>query len=58
MNRNRLNELKAQIIRRKEKESDLDVLVAEILKLPYGQIKKVLTENVMAVLEKYGYKEA
>lgn len=38
-----------------EKATDLDVLVAEIMKLPYGQLKKVLTEEVMAVLEKYGY---
>ena len=42
---------------RKEKASDLDVIVSEILKLPYGQLKKVLTEEVMAVLEKYGYGE-
>lgn len=38
-----------------EKATDLDVLVASIMKLPYGQLKKVLTEEVMAVLEKYGY---
>lgn len=40
---------------RKEKASDLDIIVSEILKLPYGQLKKVLTEKVVAVLEKYGY---
>lgn len=40
---------------RKEKASDLDVIISEILKLPYGQLKKVLTDEVMAVLEKYGY---
>lgn len=40
---------------RKEKASDLDIIVSEILKLPYGQLKKVLTDEVMAVLEKYGY---
>ena len=38
-----------------EKATDLDILVAEIMKLPYGQLKKVLTDDVMAVLEKYGY---
>jgi hypothetical protein len=27
------------------------------MKLPYGQLKKVLTDEVMAVLEKYGYTE-
>lgn len=42
---------------RGEKATDLDILVAEIMKLPYGQLKKVLTTEVMAVLEKYGYVE-
>lgn len=40
-----------------EKATDLDILVAEIMKLPYGQLKKVLTEDVLAVLKKYGYTE-
>lgn len=40
-----------------EKTTDLDILVAEIAKLPYGQLKKVLTPEVLAVLEKYGYTE-
>ena len=39
----------------KEKASDMDVIVSEIMKLPYGQLKKVLTEPVLAVLAKYGY---
>ena len=38
-----------------EKATDLDIIVASIMKLPYGQLKKVLTDDVMAVLEKYGY---
>ena len=42
---------------RKEKASDMDTLVAAISKLPYGQLKKVLTEDVLAVLAKYGYQE-
>ena len=37
-----------------DKATDLDILVAEIMKLPYGQLKKVLTEDVIAVLKKYG----
>ena len=37
-----------------EKASDLDIIVSEIMKLPPGQLKKVLTEEVIAVLEKYG----
>jgi hypothetical protein len=40
-----------------EKATDLDILVSEIMKLPYGQLKKVLTPEVMAVLDKYGYAE-
>ena len=40
-----------------EKATDLDILVAEIMKLPYGQLKKILTDEVMAVLKKYGYTE-
>lgn len=58
MNRKKLNELKAQIAEKREKASDLDVLVAAIMALPYGQMKKVLTADVLAVLEKYGYGEA
>ena len=37
-----------------EKASDLDIIVSEIMKLPPGQLKKVLTDEVIAVLEKYG----
>lgn len=54
-------ELKAKIIaynkavkEKADKATDLDILVSGIMKLPYGQLKKVLTEEVMAVLEKYG----
>ena len=57
-------ELKAKIIaynkavkEKSEKASDLDILVAQIMKLPYGQLKKVLTPEVLIVLEKYGYTE-
>lgn len=57
-------ELRAKIIafnkvaaERKEKAGDLDILVAAILKLPFGQLKKLLTEDVLAVLAKYGYTE-
>lgn len=55
-------ELKAKIIaynkavkEKADKATDLDILVAEIMKLPYGQLKKVLTDEVLTVLEKYGY---
>ena len=42
---------------KKEKATDLDIIVSQIMELPYGQLKKVLTDDVMAVLEKYGYTE-
>ena len=42
---------------RAEKCADMDILVSGILKLPYGQLKKLLTDDVMAVLEKYGYSQ-
>lgn len=55
-------ELKAKILaynrilkERKDKASDMDILIAELLKLPQGQLKKLLTEEVMTVLRKYGY---
>lgn len=41
----------------KEKATDMDTLITAIMKLPYGQLKKVLTEEVLAVLKKYGYGE-
>ena len=57
MKRTELNALKAQIAEKKDKASDLDILVAKIMELPYGQLKHVLTEEILAVLAKYGYEE-
>lgn len=57
MNRKELDALKARIAEKQDKANDLDVIVSQIMKLPYGQLKKVLTEEVMAVLAKYGYTE-
>lgn len=48
---------KVEIDTADEKAVDLDTIVTEIMKLPYGQLKKVLTEPVMEVLRKYGYVE-
>lgn len=42
---------------RADKAQDVDVLVSAFLKLPPGQLKKMLTEEVLAVLSKYGYEE-
>lgn len=57
MTRAELNELKARIAEKKDKANDLDIIVAQIMTLPYGQLKKVLSDDVMAVLAKYGYTE-
>lgn len=39
---------------RKETAEDLDTIAAALLALPPGQLKKLLTPEVLAVLEKYG----
>ena len=39
---------------RQDKADDMDVLINAFLRLPPGQLKKILTEEVMAVLKKYG----
>ena len=57
MKRAELDALKASIAEKKDKATDLDIIVSQIMDLPYGQLKKVLTDDVMAVLEKYGYTE-
>ena len=38
---------------RAEKASDMDILIAALAQLPPGQLKKVLTDDVCAVLAKY-----
>lgn len=57
MTRKELNALKQRIAERKEKATDLDIIVNQLMKLLPGQLKKVMTEEVRAVLEKYGYTE-
>lgn len=54
-------ELKSKILaynksvkEKSEKATDLDVVVAAITKLPHGQLKKVMTDDLIAVLNKYG----
>lgn len=53
-------ELRAKIIaynkavaEKAEKAADLDIVVSQIMKLPPGQLKKVLSDEVLAVLAKY-----
>lgn len=55
MTKSELLKLKENALSHKDKARDMDVIVAEISKLPYGQAKKVLTEEVLEVLAKYGY---
>lgn len=49
--------LKAKAREIREKSADMDIIVTQLMKLPYGQLKKVLTDEVLAVLAKYGYGE-
>lgn len=49
--------LKAKAREIREKSADMEIIVAQLMKLPYGQLKKVLTDEVLAVLAKYGYGE-
>jgi hypothetical protein len=51
----KIQAIKQSFSEEKEKATDLDIIVSQIMTLPYGQLKKVLTDEVMAVFEKYGY---
>lgn len=55
--KDKVNVIKKSYAEKKEKTTDLDILVSQIMKLPYGQLKKVLNDDVLAVLAKYGYTE-
>jgi len=58
MKRKELDALKTKIKQKTEESSDLHALVEAISKLPYGQFKKVATDEVLEILTKYGYVEA
>ena len=45
---------RAVINGQKVKSDDLDGIVTAMAQLPPGQLKKVLSDEVIAVLEKYG----
>lgn len=55
--KDKINIIKQSLAEKKDKATDLDIIVSQIMKLPYGQLKKVITDDVMAVLAKYGYTE-
>ena len=40
---------------RQAKADDMDVMMAALAKLPYGQLKHILTDEVLSVLAKYGF---
>ena len=46
--------IRAAFAKKKAQATDLEIIVGEVMKLPYGQLKKVLTPAVLQVLEKYG----
>lgn len=57
-------ELKEKIIaynkriqEKSEKTSDMEILISALSKLPYGQLKKVLSDEVLTVLKKYGFED-
>lgn len=52
--RNKIIAYNISVAERTEKAADLMTIVSELKKLPPGQLKKVLTDEVIAVLEKYG----
>lgn len=52
--RNKIISYNKSVAEKADKASDLDIIVSEIMKLPKGQLKKVLTDEVVAVLKKYG----
>ena len=55
MTKGELIGLRNGVLQRREKAADMDVLVAAILALPYGQVKTLLSEEVLAVLAIYGF---
>ena len=39
-----------------EKADDCEVLISALLKIPYGQLKKIISDDVvLSIMEKYGY---
>ena len=51
--RNKIIAYNISVAERTEKAADLMIIISELKKLPPGQLKKVLTDEVIAALEKY-----
>ena len=54
--RNKILAYNQSVKEKGEKANDLDIIVQAFAKLPPGQLKKVLTDDVIAVFEKHGVK--
>ena len=52
--RNRILTYNKNVAQQKAKATDMDVLIAAFAKLPPGQLKKVMTADVLEILKKYG----
>ena len=52
--RKRILTYNKMVAEQKGKATDMDILIAAFAKLPPGQLKKVVTEDVLLVLQKYG----
>ena len=46
--------LKAKLDAREERASDMDIVLSKIAQLPPGQLKKLLDDEFLAILAKYG----
>ena len=46
--------LKAKLDEREARASDMDIILAKIAQLPPGQLKKLLDDEFLTVLAKYG----
>lgn len=54
MKRSKLNELKNRVSTAKEKQSDFEVICEKIKELPPGQLKKILTDDIIEIFKKNG----
>lgn len=46
--------VKAKLADRELKAADMEILMSKIAKLPLGQLKKLLDDEIIAIFQKYG----
>lgn len=56
MKRGELENVKEKALTQREESADMRLVCEKLRKLPKGQLKKVLTEEVLEILGKYGVK--